>query len=107
MAEKRKIVSREEWLEARKKSLSKEKEFTRLRDHLGQERREMPWEPVEKNYVFEGPNGKEGLAQLFDGTSQLVVHHFMFNPNWEAGCPHCSFWADNYDFARALLEDRV
>jgi predicted dithiol-disulfide oxidoreductase (DUF899 family) len=97
MAGNRRIVSREEWLEARKNLLSKEKEFTRLRDQLARERREMPWEPVEQNYVFEGPNGKESLAQLFDGTSQLIVHHFMFNPNWEAGCPHCSFWADNYD----------
>ena len=65
MAGNRKIVSREEWLEARKKLLSQEKEFTRLRDQLGRERREMPWEPVEKNYVFEGPNGNENLAQLF------------------------------------------
>ncbi|HWN57836.1 MAG TPA: thioredoxin family protein [Methylomirabilota bacterium] len=106
MAENRKIVSRDQWLEARKKLLSKEKEFTRLRDQLSQERSEMPWEPVEKNYVFEGPNGKESLAQLFDGSSQLVVHHFMFNPNWEAGCPHCSFWADNYDRIPIHLKHR-
>jgi predicted dithiol-disulfide oxidoreductase (DUF899 family) len=77
MAGNRKIVSRDEWLEARKKLLSKEKEFTRLRDELGRERREMSWEPVKKNYVFEGPNRKESPAQLFDGTSQLIVHHFM------------------------------
>ena len=106
MAEKRKIVTRDEWLEARKKLLSKEKEFTRLRDQLSQERSEMPWEPVENSYVFEGPNGKESLAQLFDGTSQLIVHHFMFNPNWEAGCPHCSFWADNYDRIPIHLKHR-
>lgn len=97
MSDSRKIVSREEWIDARKKLLIKEKEFTRLRDQLSQQRRDLPWAPVDKQYVFGGPTGKETLAQQFDGTSQLIVHHFMFNPNWDAGCPHCSFWDDNYD----------
>ena len=100
------IVSREEWIEARKKLLVKEKEFTRLRDQLSRERRDLPWERVDKQYVFEAPNGKENLAQLFDGTSQLVVYHFMFNPKREAGCPHCSFWADNFDRIGIHLKHR-
>jgi len=95
--EKHRVVSREEWIEARKDFLAKEKEFTRMRDQISQLRREMPWERVEKNYVFEGPEGKVTFAELFAGKSQLVVYHFMFNPSWEAGCKSCSFWADNYN----------
>ena len=91
------VVSHEEWLRARTSFLAKEKEFTRLRDQLSQQRRELPWEAVKKEYVFEGPNGKQTLPQLFDGRSQLIVYHFMFDPSWEAGCPHCSFWADNFN----------
>jgi len=106
MAANHKIVSREEWIEARKKLLAREKEFTQLRDRLSQERRELPWERVEKQYVFEGPNGKETLPQLFDGASQLVVYHFMFDPKWDAGCPHCSFWADNFDRIPIHLKHR-
>lgn len=68
-----------------------------MRDQLNKERRELPWERVDKNYVFDGPGGKETLGQLFEGRSQLVVYHFMFDPDWEAGCPHCSFWADNFN----------
>jgi predicted dithiol-disulfide oxidoreductase (DUF899 family) len=101
-----KIVSREEWIEARKKLLVKEKEFTRLRDQLSHERRDLPWERVDKQYVFQGPNGKETLARLFDGTSQLIVYHFMFNPDREAGCAHCSFWADNFDHIPIHLQHR-
>ena len=86
-----KIVSHDEWLAARTKVLAKEKEFTGLRDQLCEQRRELPWERVDKNYVFDGPGGKETLAQLFERRSQLVVYHFMFDPEWEAGCPHCSF----------------
>jgi|SRR5215472_5946400 len=97
MASNHKVVSHAEWIEARKKLLSKEKEFNRLRDELSEQRRALPWERVDKDYVFEGPGGKETLPQLFEGASQLVVYHFMFNPNWDAGCPHCSFWADNFD----------
>jgi predicted dithiol-disulfide oxidoreductase (DUF899 family) len=91
------IVSHEEWIEARKELLAREKEFTRLRDELSARRRELPWEAVNKQYIFEGPDGKETLAQLFGDRNQLVVYHFMFAPAWEAGCPHCSFWADNFD----------
>lgn len=92
-----KIVSRDEWLSARKQLLAKEKEFTRLRDKLSEERRALPWERVEKPYVFDGPHGKQTLAQLFDGRSQLVVYHFMFDPSWENPCKSCSFWADNFE----------
>ena len=76
---------------------SKKKEFTNLRDQLTQQRRDLPWIEVNKEYVFEGPNGKQTLSELFDGRSQLLVYHFMFGPDWEAGCPSCSFWADNFN----------
>lgn len=92
-----KVVSPSEWLVARKALLKKEKEFTKLRDELSQQRRDLPWEQVNKEYVFEGPNGKETLSELFDGRSQLIVYHFMFDPSWEAACLHCSFWADNFN----------
>jgi predicted dithiol-disulfide oxidoreductase (DUF899 family) len=91
------VVTPEQWLEARRQLLAKEKEFTRLRDELSEARRALPWERVDKEYVFDGPDGRETLAQLFDGRSQLVVYHFMFAPDWEAGCKSCSFWADNFD----------
>jgi len=104
--EKHPVVSREEWLSARKAFLGKEKEFTRLRDELSRKRRDLPWERVEKNYVFDGPRGQETLADLFDGRSQLVVYHFMFSPDWDEGCPHCSFWADNFDGIDVHLEHR-
>ena len=92
-----KVVSRDEWLAARKQLLAKEKEFTRLRDQLSRQRQEMPWEKVDKQYVFEGVNGKQTLADLFDGRSQLLVYHFMFGPGWEQGCPSCSFLGDSFD----------
>jgi predicted dithiol-disulfide oxidoreductase (DUF899 family) len=91
------IVSRDEWIELRKQHLAKEKELTRLRDQLGAARRDLPWVRVDKEYVFEGPDGKENLSQLFAGRSQLVIQHFMFGADWEAGCKSCSFWADNYN----------
>jgi predicted dithiol-disulfide oxidoreductase (DUF899 family) len=91
------VVSREEWLAARTAFLAKEKEFTRLRDDLSRQRRALPWVKVEKSYVFEGPKGKESLADLFGKRSQLVVYHFMFNPDGNEGCKHCSFWADNFN----------
>ena len=98
MAEPRgKVVSRDEWLAARTAFLAKEKEFTRLREELSRQRRELPWVRVEKRYVFDGPGGKETLADLFAGRSQLVVYHFMFSPDSDAGCKSCSFWADNFD----------
>jgi predicted dithiol-disulfide oxidoreductase (DUF899 family) len=91
------IVSQEEWIAARKQHLVREKEFTRLRDALAAERRALPWVRVEKPYVFDGPGGKESLADLFAGKSQLVIQHFMFGADWQAGCKSCSFWADGYD----------
>lgn len=78
------VVSHEKWFSARKSFLAKEKEFTRLRDELSRQRRDLPWEVVDKNYVFEGPNGKQSLPEPFDGRSQLIVYHFMFDPNWDA-----------------------
>jgi predicted dithiol-disulfide oxidoreductase (DUF899 family) len=90
------IVTREEWTAARIHLLAREKELTRLRDQVSQERRELPWVRVEKQYLFDGPNGKETLSDLFDGRSQLLVYHFMFDPTWDEGCKSCSFWADNY-----------
>jgi predicted dithiol-disulfide oxidoreductase (DUF899 family) len=91
------VVSHAEWLAARRKLLAEEKEFTRRRDELSKQRRELPWERVEKRYVFESPKGKETLADLFETHSQLVVYHFMFSPEWGEGCPICSFWADNFN----------
>ncbi len=101
-----KVVPREEWVTARKKLLKKEKEFTRLRDELSRERRELPWEKVEKQYVFEGPDGKETLADLFDGRSQLIIYHFMLGPGWKEGCPSCSFLADSFEGAVVHLAAR-
>ena len=92
-----KVVSREEWTVARKELLAKEKEFTRLRDQLSQQRRDLPWVTVEKEYTFDGPDGKETLSELFAGRSQLLVYHFMFHPSWAEGCKSCSFWADNFN----------
>ena len=91
------VVSHDEWIKERKKFLAEEKEFNRIRDGLSQKRRELPWERVDKNYLFDGPNGKETLAQLFAGRSQLIVYHFMFDPEWDEGCKSCSFWADNFN----------
>ena len=81
------IVSREDWLAARKAHLRNEKALTRMRDLVAAERRALPWVRVEKEYVFDTPEGGQGLADLFDGRSQLIVHHFMFGPDWDAGCP--------------------
>jgi len=92
-----KVTSQAQWLAARKALLSKEKEFTKLRDEVSRQRRELPWERVEKKYVFDGPNGKETLADLFEGRSQLVVYHFMFGPDWAEGCQSCSLLADHFD----------
>ena len=95
--EQHSVVSPEAWLAARTALLAKEKEFTRLRDELNQARRALPWEQVEKQYVFTGPDGPHTLAELFENRSQLVVYHFMFHPDWDEGCLHCSFWADNFN----------
>jgi len=106
MLKRHKVVSGKAWIAARKKLLAREKTFTRLRDRLSKARRELPWEAVGKEYVFEGPNGKETLAGLFDGRNQLVVYHFMFGPDWDAGCPHCSRWADNFNGIIVHLNQR-
>ena len=91
------IVTRDEWIAARKELLSKEKELTRLFDQLNAERRNLPWVKVEKPYVFETPNGRETLVDLFDGRSQLIVYHFMFGPQMKEGCVGCSFFGDHVD----------
>jgi predicted dithiol-disulfide oxidoreductase (DUF899 family) len=101
-----KVVSNGEWIEARKAFLAKEKELTRMRDRLAQQRMELPWRRVAKEYVFEGPQGKERLADLFGGKSQLMVYHFMFGPGWEAGCPSCSIVGDNMNGNVVHLADR-
>jgi predicted dithiol-disulfide oxidoreductase (DUF899 family) len=100
------VVSRDEWTAARVQLLAREKEFTRLRDQLSRQRRDLPWVRVEKEYVFAGPHGTQTLPELFAGSSQLVVYHFMFDPAWEEGCPHCSFWADNFDGIGVHLRQR-
>ena len=91
------VVSHEQWIAARTAFLAKEKEFTRLRDELNRQRLDLPWEEVTRAYVFDGPDGRQDLASLFEGRSQLIVYHFMFAPDWDAGCAHCSFWADNFN----------
>ena len=103
---KPKIVSRNEWLEARMQHLKREKEFTRLRDELSAQRRELPWVRIDKDYVFDGPGARQSLAELFAGRSQLIVYHFMFDPDWEAGCKSCSYWADNFNGIGAHLAAR-
>ena len=100
------VVSRDEWIAARKALLAKEKEFTRQRDRLSAARRELPWVKVEERYVFDGPNGEESLSDLFVKSSQLLVYHFMFGPEWTEGCPSCSFWADNYNGITTHLKHR-
>lgn len=92
-----KVVPHADWVAARVELLKNEKEFTRLRDELSRQRRELPWEKVEKNYVFDGPKGKETLGDLFGGKSQLLVYHFMLGPGWAEGCPSCSYLADHFD----------
>jgi len=99
------VVSRTEWLVARKSLLDREKELTRLHDQLCRQRRELPWVKLEKSYVFDGPNGQEPLADLFAGRSQLIVQHFMFGPGWKEGCVGCSFSADHVAGALAHLEN--
>jgi predicted dithiol-disulfide oxidoreductase (DUF899 family) len=95
--EAHKIVSRDQWMAARLAHLKQEKELTHQRDAVSAQRRALPWVRVDNGYVFEGREGKTDLAGLFDRKSQLVVQHFMFGPEWEAGCKSCSFWADNFD----------
>lgn len=94
------VVSREAWLEARKALLLREKEHTRARDRLNQDRLALPWVKVDKTYMFDTPAGRKSLADLFDGRSQLMIYHFMLGPDWTAGCSGCSFLADHFDGAR-------
>ena len=101
-----KIVTREEWIAARQVHLAEEKELTRLRDRLSQSRRRLPWVRVDKAHLFEGPDGKESLADLFAGRGQLIVYHFMFGPDWEEGCPSCSYLCDNIDGSMVHLNHR-
>ncbi len=100
------VVSGEEWRAARLALLAEEKAFTRLRDRLSERRRALPWERVDKDYVFEGPDGPQSLTEVFDGRSQLVVYHFMFAPEADTPCKSCSFWADNFNGIVAHLNQR-
>src|SRR5437667_6334695 len=100
------IVSEAEWTIARKDLLAPEKEFTRQRDALSAARRQLPMVKIDKEHVFAGPDGKETLADLFDGRSQLIVYHFMFGPGWEEGCKSCSYLADHFDGANWHLPHR-
>jgi predicted dithiol-disulfide oxidoreductase (DUF899 family) len=100
------VVSRDEWLVARKALWARERELTRLRDQLSAERRSLPWIEVAKEYFFDAPGGRQTLADLFDGKSQLIVYHFMFDPQWEEGCPSCSLLADHIDGALVHLAAR-
>lgn len=110
-----KVVSHDEWVEARKRHLDEEKQFTRLRDRLSQARRDLPWELVDKDYVFEGPGGRRTLRDLFERRGQLVIYHAMFSPetatpktSWtrDAACTACSFWMDNFDRVVVHLNHR-
>jgi predicted dithiol-disulfide oxidoreductase (DUF899 family) len=103
---KGKVVSKKEWLTARKELLKREKAATHARDALAAERRKLPWVKIEKNYVFDTLDGKKTLAQLFNGRSQLVIYHFMFGPDWHEGCPSCSFVSDHLDGAVPHLAAR-
>jgi predicted dithiol-disulfide oxidoreductase (DUF899 family) len=100
------VVGAAEWLVARKELLKKERELTYLRDEISRLRLELPWERIEKKYVFEGPKGKQALADLFDGRSQLMIYHFMLGPGWKEGCPSCSYLADHFDGMRVHLAAR-
>lgn len=99
-----KIVSHDEWLDARKAHLAKEKQMTRLRDEVSAERRELPWMKVEKDYVFDTPHGKRTLSELFDGRSQLIIKHFMLAPGQKDGCVGCSFETDHIEATLQHLE---
>ncbi len=101
-----KVVSRAEWLAARRELLAEEKAVTHANEAVARKRRELPWVKIDKDYVFEGPNGKEKLADLFGSRSQLIVYHFMFGPGWNEGCVGCSFLSDHVDGALQHLEQQ-
>jgi len=100
------IVSRQEWIAARKELLAREKELTHLRDEISAARRRLPWERVDKPYVFQTEAGPRTLPALFEDKSQLLIYHFMFAPDWERGCKSCSFWADGFSGVVAHLAQR-
>jgi predicted dithiol-disulfide oxidoreductase (DUF899 family) len=100
------VVDRDAWTQARLAHMEDEKAFTRQRDELSRKRRELPWLEITEDYMFDGPDGRRSLAELFDGHSQLLIYHFMLGPGWEEGCPSCSFWADNYDGIGVHLDAR-
>tara|TARA_R110002096_G_scaffold266710_1_gene460362 strand:+ start:155724 stop:156431 length:708 start_codon:yes stop_codon:yes gene_type:complete len=100
------VVSREAWTEARKELLVREKELNKKRDELSAARRDLPWVEITDNYMFEGVEGKVTLADLFAGKSQLIIQHFMFGPDWEEGCPSCSYLADSHDGINIHLNQR-
>ena len=106
MSTSHEVVTHEEWLKARTEFLAKEKEFTRVRDQMSEARRALPWERVAKDYLFDGPKGRQTLSDLFDGRRQLVVYHFIFAPSAKAGCPHCSLRADGFDGIQVHLNHR-
>jgi predicted dithiol-disulfide oxidoreductase (DUF899 family) len=101
-----KTGTREQWLAARLELLEAEKELTRRSDELARRRQQLPWVPVDKEYVFDTDDGEKPLRDLFGGRSQLLVYHFMFGPEWIEGCPVCSFWADSFDRAIVHLNHR-
>ena len=103
---KNEIVSHDDWVAARRALLAREKEFSKQRDEITRQRRELPWEKVDKDYVFDGPGGATRLAELFDGRRQLIVYHFMYGPDWDEGCKSCSFLADHFDPAIVHLNQR-
>jgi predicted dithiol-disulfide oxidoreductase (DUF899 family) len=100
------IASKQDWTAARLAFLEKEKAFTRARDELSAARRALPWEKIETSYVFQGEDGPISFPDLFAGRSQLIVQHFMFGADWDAGCPSCSFWMDNYERIHVHLNHR-
>jgi predicted dithiol-disulfide oxidoreductase (DUF899 family) len=104
--ENHRVVSSDEWIAERRTLLAREKELTRLRDQIARERRALPWVRVDKDYVFDAPEGRRTLAELFDGRHQLLVQHFMLAPGWEEGCPNCSFMADHSDGMTVHLAHR-
>ena len=105
-AAKHSVVSKDRWLAQRKALLAREKELTHLRDQIARERRALPWTRVEKSYIFDTPEGPRALADLFEGRRQLLVQHFMLGPDWEQGCPSCSYMSDHLDGMKVHLENR-
>lgn len=102
----REVVGRDEWAEAQRDHLHREKELTRLRDQLSSERRALPWTEVAEDYEFAGADGPIRLSELFGDCQQLIIYHFMYGEDWDEGCPSCSFWADNFNGIEVHLKAR-